>query len=148
MAGPAVLTVADTIARSFLLAAKLRGDRPAIREKKFGIWQPTSWVQWLETSRQIAYALHAKGFRPGDVASIVANAVIDGEPIPQREARSYCQVAATAAREFQCLDRVLRPLLVPRAVPEGALDGLGHADEKRVGVRRTVVAQETRRPAL
>ena len=75
MAGPAVLTVADTIARSFLLAAKLRGDRPAIREKKFGIWQPTSWVQWLETSKQIAYALHAKGFRPGDVASIVANAV-------------------------------------------------------------------------
>ena len=39
MAGPAVLTVADTIARSFLLAVQTRGDRPAIREKKFGIWQ-------------------------------------------------------------------------------------------------------------
>src|SRR3954464_4963866 len=75
MAGPAVLTVADTIARSFLRAVQTRGDKPAIREKKFGIWQPTSWVQWLETSKQIAYALHAKGFRPGDVASIVANAV-------------------------------------------------------------------------
>jgi long-chain acyl-CoA synthetase len=75
MAGPAVLTVADTIAKSFLLAAKTRGDRPAIREKKFGIWQPTSWVQWLQISRQIAYGLHAKGFRQGDVASIIANAV-------------------------------------------------------------------------
>jgi long-chain acyl-CoA synthetase len=75
MAGPAVLTVADTIARSFLLAAEKRGDRPAIREKKFGIWQPTSWRQWLQISKDIAYALHASGFRPGDVASIIANAV-------------------------------------------------------------------------
>src|SRR6266446_3486534 len=75
MAGPAVLTVADTIAKSLLLAAETRGDRPAIREKKFGIWQPTSWRQWLQISKDIAYALHATGFRPGDVASILANAV-------------------------------------------------------------------------
>src|SRR3984893_1427870 len=75
MAGPAVLTVADTIAKSFVLAAGTRGDRPAIREKKFSIWQPTSWRQWLQISREIAYGLHAAGFRPGDVASIMANAV-------------------------------------------------------------------------
>jgi long-chain acyl-CoA synthetase len=75
MAGPAVLTVADTIARSFLLAVETRGDKPAIREKKFGVWHPTSWRQWLQISKQIAYALHAIGFRPGDVASIIANAV-------------------------------------------------------------------------
>src|SRR6266481_1912683 len=75
MARPAVLTVADTIAKSLLLAAETRGDRPAIREKKFGIWQPTSWRQWLQISREIAYGLHATGFRPGDVASIIANAV-------------------------------------------------------------------------
>jgi long-chain acyl-CoA synthetase len=75
MARPAVLTVADTIARSFLLAVETRGDKPAIREKKFGIWQPTSWRQWLQISKEIAYALHAVGFRSGDVASIIANAV-------------------------------------------------------------------------
>src|SRR5439155_10679896 len=75
MARPAVLTVADTIAKSLLLAAETRGDRPAIREKKFGVWQPTSWRQWLQISKDIAYALHATGFRPGDVASIIANAV-------------------------------------------------------------------------
>src|SRR3954470_20946372 len=75
MARPAVLTVADTIAKSFLRAAETRGDRPAIREKKFGIWQPTSWREWLRISKQIAYGLHATGFRPGDVASIMANAV-------------------------------------------------------------------------
>jgi long-chain acyl-CoA synthetase len=75
MARPAALTVADTIAKSFLLAVETRGDRPAIREKKFGIWQPTSWRQWQQISKEIAYGLHAIGFRPGDVASIVANAV-------------------------------------------------------------------------
>ena len=75
MAGPAVLTVADTIARSFLLAVQTRGDRPAIREKKFGIWQPTSWREWLQISKEIAYGLRAIGLLPGDVASIIANAV-------------------------------------------------------------------------
>ena len=75
MAEPAMLTVADTIARSFVLAVEKRGDQPAIREKTFGIWQPTSWRQWLEISKDIAYALHATGFRPGDVASIMANPV-------------------------------------------------------------------------
>src|SRR5262249_28123022 len=64
-----------TIAKSFLLAVETRGDRPAIREKKFGIWQPTTWREWLTISKDIAYALHAIGFRPGDVASIMANAV-------------------------------------------------------------------------
>src|SRR6195952_4111587 len=75
MAGPAVLTVADTIAKSFLLAVETRGDKPAIREKKFGVWHPTSWRQWLQISKEIAYALRAVGFRPGDVPSIIANAV-------------------------------------------------------------------------
>ena len=75
MARTAVLTVADTIAKSFLLAAEIRGDEPAIREKTFGIWQPTSWRQWLQISKDIAYGLHAIDFRPGDTASIIANAV-------------------------------------------------------------------------
>lgn len=75
MARPAVLTVADTIARSFLKSVETRGDRPAIREKKFGIWEATSWREWLQISKHIAFGLHASGFRPGDVASIIANAV-------------------------------------------------------------------------
>ncbi|GLR87170.1 AMP-dependent synthetase/ligase [Bradyrhizobium iriomotense] len=75
MARAAVLTVTDTIAKSFLRAVETRGERPAIREKKFGIWQPTSWREWLEISREIAYALNASGFKPGHVASIIANAV-------------------------------------------------------------------------
>src|ERR1700723_3864979 len=75
MARTAVLTVADTCAKGFLRAAEIRGDEPAIREKTFGIWQPTSWRQWLKISKDIAYGLHAIDFRPGEVASIIANAV-------------------------------------------------------------------------
>src|ERR1700687_3233643 len=75
MARPAVLTVADTIANSFLLAVETRGDRPGLRGKKFGIWQPASWRGGLQISKEIAHGLHAVDFRPGDVASIIANAV-------------------------------------------------------------------------
>src|SRR5260221_9358320 len=77
MARPAVLTVADTIAKSLLLAAEARGDRPAIREKKFGIWQPTSWRQWLEISRDIAHARHPTRLPPGATSSHLAN------PLPE-----------------------------------------------------------------
>ena len=72
MARPAVMTVADTIAKSFLLAVETRGDKTAIREKHLGVWQSTSWRQWLQTAKEIAYALHASGFKSGDVASIIA----------------------------------------------------------------------------
>src|SRR5258708_2745147 len=68
MAGPAVLTVAETIAKSFLRAVETRGERAAIREKKFGVWKPTSWRRWLEISKDVAYALHATGFRAGGVS--------------------------------------------------------------------------------
>ena len=75
MAGPAVLTVADTIARSFLLRGGNARRQAGDPREEVRIWQPTSWRQWLQISREIAYGLHAIGFRPGDVASIIANAV-------------------------------------------------------------------------
>src|SRR3982074_1096754 len=75
LARPAVLTGANTIAKSFLLAVETRGDRPAIREKKFGVWQPTGWRQWLQISQGIGLRLYARCFPPRGVASIIANAV-------------------------------------------------------------------------
>lgn len=77
MAGAATLTVTDTIAGSFLASVKLRGDRPAIREKVFGVWQATTWNEWLQTSKEVAYGLNAIGFKSGDVVSIIANAIPD-----------------------------------------------------------------------
>ena len=69
------LTVAETLPKSFLLAIERRGDQPAIREKNLGIWKTVTWNEWLARAREVAYALHAIGFRPGDVASVLSNAV-------------------------------------------------------------------------
>ena len=67
------LTVADTIPKSFLLAVEHRKDKPAIREKDHGVWQTVTWTQWLQKAKEIAYALDASGFKPGEVVSILAN---------------------------------------------------------------------------
>jgi long-chain acyl-CoA synthetase len=75
MPKPATLTVAETVPKSFLLAVETRGEKPALREKYLGIWQAVSWNDWLARAREIAYALLASGFRPGDVASVLSNTV-------------------------------------------------------------------------
>ncbi len=75
MSQPAILTVAETLPKSFVLSCKTRGDKPAMREKLYGIWNAITWTQWLERSRAVTYALHSIGFRPGDVASVLANTV-------------------------------------------------------------------------
>jgi long-chain acyl-CoA synthetase len=73
MAKPAIVTVADTLAKSFVLAVKTRGGEPAMREKTLGIWKTITWNDWLERAREVAYALEAIGLRPGEVASVLAN---------------------------------------------------------------------------
>ena len=75
MARPAVLTVAETLPKSFLLAVATRGGRPALREKVLGIWKTITWNDWLTRTKEIAFALDGLGFRPGDVASVLANTV-------------------------------------------------------------------------
>ena len=73
MARKSKLTVSDTIAKSFLLAASARASKPAMREKGFGIWRTITWADWLSKSRDLAYGLNALGFGAGDVVSIIAN---------------------------------------------------------------------------
>ena len=75
MAQLATLTVAETLPKSFLLSCRTRGGKPAMREKLYGIWNAISWDEWLERARAVTYALHSIGFRPGDVASVLANTV-------------------------------------------------------------------------
>ena len=74
-ADPPILTVAETLPKSFLLAVRTRRDRPALREKVLGIWKTITWNEWLERTKEIAFALDGLGFRPGDVASVLANTV-------------------------------------------------------------------------
>ena len=73
MAQGAKLAIGDTIAKSFVVAVEQRGKQTALREKDFGIWKPIAWNEWMDKSKAIAYALHASGFGPGDVASILSN---------------------------------------------------------------------------
>jgi long-chain acyl-CoA synthetase len=75
MSKPATLTVGDTLTKSFLLSVQARGGKPAMREKDLGIWKPITWDDWLTKAKEIAYGLHALGFNPGDVASILANTI-------------------------------------------------------------------------
>ncbi len=71
------LTVSDTIARSFALAADTRGPTTALRHKHLGVWRSVSWSEWLEIAKDVACGLHALGFRPGDTASILANTMAE-----------------------------------------------------------------------
>src|SRR5438309_4248926 len=46
-------------------------DRPAMREKNLGIWQPYSWRQYWDEVRDFALGLAAGGFKPGDKLSVI-----------------------------------------------------------------------------
>jgi long-chain acyl-CoA synthetase len=48
------------------------GDRVALREKNFGIWQPITWAEYGERARAAGLGLVALGLQPGDVVSILA----------------------------------------------------------------------------
>jgi long-chain acyl-CoA synthetase len=60
----------DTFAQLFLKKSAERGDKIAMREKDFGIWQSYSWTEYRERALEIAYGLRAAGLRHGDVVSI------------------------------------------------------------------------------
>ncbi len=51
--------------------AERNPDRPAMREKDFGIWQPYSWRRYWEEVRDFASFLAAAGFAPGDKLSVI-----------------------------------------------------------------------------
>ena len=63
----------DTIPKLLQLHARERGDRPAIREKAFGIWQTWTWGQVQDEIMALAGGLTALGFQPGDKLAIVGD---------------------------------------------------------------------------
>lgn len=78
----------DTFPRLLMQHAKLRPNRPAMREKAYGIWQTYTWAQVAENVRAIACGLAELGFRRGDRLAVIG----DNRP------RLYWSVAAC-----QCL---------------------------------------------
>ena len=77
----------DTFPKLLLDHLKNRPDRPAIREKGFGIWQSWSWGEYAAEVRAFACGLAAKGFKRGDKLGIIG----DNRP------RLYWAAAATQA---------------------------------------------------
>jgi long-chain acyl-CoA synthetase len=63
----------DTFPRLLLRQAKVRPDRPAVREKDLGIWQTWTWAQALEEVRSLACGLAAQGFKRGDRLAVVGD---------------------------------------------------------------------------
>ncbi len=78
----------DTFPRLLMHHASVRPDRPAMREKEFGIWQTYTWADVAREVRAIACGLAELGFKRGDRLAIVG----DNRP------RLYWSVAAC-----QCL---------------------------------------------
>src|SRR6516165_1646568 len=77
----------DTFPKLLLEHARLRPDRPANREKDYGIWQSWTWAEVAAEVEALACGLSAMGFRRGDRLAIVG----DNRP------RLYWAIAATQA---------------------------------------------------
>jgi len=60
----------DTLPKLFLKMSAERGDRIAMREKDFGIWQSYSWDDYRKSALTIANGLLSLGLQRGDVVSI------------------------------------------------------------------------------
>ncbi len=78
----------DTFPRLLMQHARQRPNRPAMREKEYGIWQTYTWAEVADKVRAIAGGLAELGFRRGDRLAVVG----DNRP------RLYWSVAAC-----QCL---------------------------------------------
>ncbi len=85
----------DTFPKLLMHHARVRGSRPAIREKDLGIWQTWTWHEFAEETRALASALAAMGFKRGDHFALVG----DNRP------RLYAAMAAV-----QCLGGIPVPL--------------------------------------
>src|SRR5436309_2823348 len=68
---------AITIPQLLQKRAELHGDRLALREKDFGIWNCYSWRHYYETARSVALGLLSLGLKPGDRVAIA------GEDTPE-----------------------------------------------------------------
>jgi len=72
-----VVVEGETIPAIFWNAVRERGPRVWLRQKDLGIWRSWTWTRTGEAVGEIAGGLMHLGFGPGDVASILANTVLE-----------------------------------------------------------------------
>jgi len=63
----------DTFPKLLIRNARIRAERPAIREKDLGIWQTWTWADVLDEVRAFAAGLSDLGLKPGDKVAIVGS---------------------------------------------------------------------------
>ncbi|HEX6295675.1 MAG TPA: AMP-binding protein [Burkholderiales bacterium] len=85
----------DTFPKLLVHHAKVRGERPAIREKDLGIWQTWTWKHFADEARFLAAGLAAQGLSRGSHIALIS----DNRP------RLYAMMAAA-----QCLGAIPVPL--------------------------------------
>ena len=61
----------DTFPKLLARNARRFGDRPACREKEFGIWQVWTWAEAERQILDLAAGLHALGLKPGDHVAVI-----------------------------------------------------------------------------
>jgi long-chain acyl-CoA synthetase len=106
----------DTFPKLLMHHARVRPQRPAIREKDLGIWQTWSWHAFADEVRALACGLAAHGFKRGDHLALVG----DNRP------RIYAAMCAA-----QCLGGIPVPLYQDAVAAEMAFPiqnaGITHA---------------------
>ncbi|HYI30310.1 MAG TPA: AMP-binding protein, partial [Bradyrhizobium sp.] len=64
---------ADTFAKLLLHHSKVRGERPALREKTRGIWRTVTWRELADEAAALAAALSARGLQRGAHVAFVGD---------------------------------------------------------------------------
>src|SRR5436305_15343794 len=63
----------DTFPKLLMHHARVRPERPAIREKDLGIWQTWTWRELADEVRALASGLAALGLRRGERFALVGD---------------------------------------------------------------------------
>ena len=67
------MSTADTFPRLLREHAAKHPGRHALREKRYGIWQPISWVQYEQRVRRFAEGLATLGFERGETIALLGD---------------------------------------------------------------------------
>src|SRR5438045_9614733 len=95
----------DTFPKLLMHHSKVRGERPAIREKDLGIWQTWTWREFADEVRHLACALASLGLsrgqhlaliganRPRIYAGIAAAQCLGAIPVPPYQDAVAAEIA-------------------------------------------------------
>jgi long-chain acyl-CoA synthetase len=70
---PSIRSMSDL----FLARANVSVDRPALYEKRLGLWEPLTWRGYAERAALIGHALLSLGLGKGDVVSVLSQNRVD-----------------------------------------------------------------------